>query len=211
MAEVIGYAKVRLENLVFNHTWNSGIKQPEPKRIERLLAVYRAEKCLNHVLDNIIDAILPNHCTESLSQIPDSEMEILNCQVYCLYGLHRVSAAKQYLDLHDQWWTIRLYRETSEKARIVAIRDKFSHEQKFCDGEIFRQIRYYQVVDVQPGVAAKWTARLTPTKKHDLKQLLKIDHVENCFDNLISYPGLWHPIQLGSLHRLLTLKCYQVG
>jgi hypothetical protein len=210
MSEIIGYARVRLENLRFQHPWSVEIKRPDPKRIQKMLKVFRAETCLNCELDNFIDALLPTSCKELLADTPGSDLAMLNHEVYCLYGLHRTFAAREYLDPHEQWWTVRLYRETLPKPCIVKIREKFSHEQKFSDGEIFRKILYYHMIDIQPREEAKWWARLTTTKRDDLKQLLKTNDFEASFGKFILYPGLWDSIQLGSLHRLLTLKCYEV-
>lgn len=56
----------------------------------------------------------------------------------------------------------------------------------------------------------KWWARLTETKRKDLRQLLKDERYAVAFDALLDWPGLWTTIKLGSLHRLLCLKCDEV-
>lgn len=56
----------------------------------------------------------------------------------------------------------------------------------------------------------KWWARLTETKRKDLRQLLRDERYALAFDALLDWPGLWTTIKLGSLHRLLCLKCDEV-
>jgi hypothetical protein len=89
------------------------------------------------------------------------------------------------------------------------VREAFSHEQKFSDGVIFRNIRenYYKQDEISEK---KWWARLTETKRRDLRQLLNSGPLINAFDELLTYPGLWQPIQLGTLHRLHSLRCQEV-
>jgi len=85
----------------------------------------------------------------------------------------------------------------------------YANTQRFSDGEIFWKIRFYnRACDTR--AEQKWWARLTETKRKDLKQLLKHNAFAHAFDNLLEMPGLWQPIKLGTLHRLLVLKCHEV-
>ncbi|KAG0129958.1 hypothetical protein HOY82DRAFT_650608 [Tuber indicum] len=43
-------------------------------------------------------------------------------------------------------------------------------------------------------------------KRRDLRQLLATKLLRKAFDNLLQWPGLWPPIRLGTLHRLLTMS-----
>ena len=52
-----------------------------------------------------------------------------------------------------------------------------------------------------------WRGRMSFTKKRDIHQLLKHPGYKEGFDNLLCLPGLRPGIKLGTLHRLLTLKC----
>ncbi len=85
----------------------------------------------------------------------------------------------------------------------------YANTQRFSDGEIFWKIRFYHRAR-DARAEQKWWARLTETKRKDLKQLLKNDLFTNAFDDLLEMPGLWQPIKLGTLHRLLALKCHEV-
>ena len=87
--------------------------------------------------------------------------------------------------------------------------EEFLNEQAPTDGEVFYKIRQYQV-SKDTDNESKWWARLSETKRKDLRQLLKDTRFREAFDGLLSWPGLWIPIKLGCLHRLLGLKCDEV-
>ena len=97
---------------------------------------------------------------------------------------------------------------TEEKRTVVA--EEYKNEQAFSDGEIFRKIRLYHHAGSK-AAADRWWVRLSYTKRKDLRQLLKDVRYANAFDALLPWPGLWNTIQLGSLHRLLTMKCDEVS
>lgn len=96
------------------------------------------------------------------------------------------------------------------KYACIKIIECNANEQPYSDGEIFRKIRLYHRKDDKSS-EQKWWARLTKTKQKDVQQLLK-NHSDltHAFDSLIDMPGLWYPVQLGTLHRLLTLRCNEV-
>lgn len=58
----------------------------------------------------------------------------------------------------------------------------------------------------------KWLARLSDSKLDDFKQLReKMGPVQRAFDNLLPITGLWGlKVKLGSLHRVLLIKCPEV-
>jgi hypothetical protein len=102
--------------------------------------------------------------------------------------------------------------------------ESFSHEQSYSDGTIFRNIRIYSRNGNQVD-EDKWWARLSETKRRDLRQLIssyKYNEIRedkdgrtqpklmDAFDDLLDLRGLWPPIQLGTLHRLHGLRCREV-
>ena len=87
--------------------------------------------------------------------------------------------------------------------------EEYSNEQKPSDGEVFRKIRYYHLKNDTKS-ENRWWALLDGSKPKDLKQLLKNSHFAKAFDALVEMQGLWEPIQIGALHRFLTLKCDEV-
>ncbi|EKG13853.1 hypothetical protein MPH_08985 [Macrophomina phaseolina MS6] len=84
------------------------------------------------------------------------------------------------------------------------------NEQPYADGIILRKILLYRR-EGNEALENKWWARLSTTKQKDLKQLLKKPLFMNALNELLDMPGLWYPIKLGTLHRLLTLRCDEVG
>ena len=87
--------------------------------------------------------------------------------------------------------------------------EKYENEQPFSDGEILWRIRYYHR-QIEKSTENIWWARLTSAKQRDVKQLLRNNDFAAAFDNLLDKPGLWSGIQLGTLHRFLTLRCDEV-
>jgi hypothetical protein len=54
-------------------------------------------------------------------------------------------------------------------------------------------------------------ARLTEGKRKDLKQLDKNEaDLKAALDQLLPIIGLWAPLRLGTLHRILPLRCPDV-
>lgn len=85
--------------------------------------------------------------------------------------------------------------------------EDFAHEQRETDGEIFRKIRLHKN---NPTEQAKWRARLSSAKQKDLKQFEQNRAFMDAFDAVVDMPGLWSPLELGTLHRLLPLGCPEV-
>ncbi|KAF2742028.1 hypothetical protein M011DRAFT_413421, partial [Sporormia fimetaria CBS 119925] len=86
------------------------------------------------------------------------------------------------------------------------LQETFLHEQSYTDGIIFHKICLFRRESDRES-ERRWWARLTMTKQKDLKQLMKSTSLMEAFDRLTPFPGLWTPIQLGTLHRLHGLKC----
>jgi len=61
-------------------------------------------------------------------------------------------------------------------------------------------------------------ARLSESKRRDINQLQRMRDksaemfkLNEAFDKLLPYIGLWSALQIGTFHRLLTLRCPEVG
>jgi hypothetical protein len=209
-----GYARIRFENFEWRHEWDLDAEvEPRPKQVAKLVKVFEAERCKNEAADNVINAVVRFDPGESekikWKKRPELNHAFLDKKAFCLDGLHRVAAARQFLLSGEQWWTVRVYdaKYISQKTATQII-EKYSHEQAFRDGTIFRKILIYHRKNAISE--AKWWARLSPTKTSDLRQLLKNIHIADAFEACVKYKSLWAPIQLGSLHRLNTLKCDEV-
>ena len=96
-------------------------------------------------------------------------------------------------------------RSDLSRSPCLRLAEEYLNEKPPSDGEIFRKIRQYHLANDEAN-ELKWWARLTETKRKDLKQLLKDARFANAFDSMLPWPGLWAPVKLGSLHRLLCLK-----
>lgn len=92
----------------------------------------------------------------------------------------------------------------------MRLAEDFNNEKPHTDGEIFHKIRTYSR-EREKELERKWWARLTETKRKDLRQLLRDERYAQAFDAMLPWPGLWTTIKLGSLHRLLCLKCDEVS
>ena len=231
-----GIARINLALLTFEGTYAKEHRGLCDKNVRRLVKIFDLEGCRRLDEDNFISALIePETLQRSLTKAgiselgwpKDGEIPFLSPdRIECLHGLHRVQAGKAYLDANDQWWTVRLYTEglgpwgdirvmlansVIERESSIApdIVEKFGNEQAYTDGHIFRRILDYQRQrdDISER---KWWARLTSSKRRDLKQLLKDKPLASAFDRLSKFPGFWKPVRLGSLHRLLTLKCDEV-
>ncbi|CAN9092239.1 unnamed protein product [Alternaria alternata] len=124
----------------------------------------------------------------------------------CLDGMHRIEAARRFLNENDKWWIVRLFSYDTSNPVLIRIVEAYSNEQKPSDGEIFRKIRLYHRENDQEA-EKKWWSRLEKSKPKDLRQLFRRPSLTASFDALIDMPGLWAKLQLGALHRLLVLKC----
>jgi hypothetical protein len=167
-----------------------------------------------------------------------------NKAIQCLHGLQRILAARKFLDNNDRWWVVKLYREEGKLPLLLSnfrqlrkyfadclidlrthVYESFAHEQCYTDGTIFRNIRFYSRMGNKVE-EDKWWARLSETKKRDLRHLIssskyndrsvdQVDYKEkkliDSFDELLDLRGLWPPIQLGTLHRLHGLRCREVS
>ena len=108
------------------------------------------------------------------------------------------------------YWHFRT--DLSDIARLY-IREEYSNSRYFCDGDIFCQLRHNQITlnDFEEG---RWLARLSESKRKDLNQLqkrLELKRLNLILDKLLPFRGLWPPLQIGTFHRLLTLKCPEVS
>ena len=93
------------------------------------------------------------------------------------------------------------------------LREDYANSRNFCDGDIYRQIRYCQRTQNQLG-EGRWFARLSEGKRKDLKQLQRREDLRSlslALDKLLPYIGFWPGLQIGTFHRILNLKCSEVS
>ncbi|CBX95206.1 hypothetical protein LEMA_P023580.1 [Plenodomus lingam JN3] len=215
-----GLARVSLDSLHFEHPLVLEKHRNESlDNVQRLEKIFERSGCLRLHDENILNAVVrEDDLATALSRsnltaaalrriISATDAPALHLEkVSCLTGLHRIRAADRFLDPNDKWWTVRLFSNDTPQPVLCHIIESYANEQKPRDGDIFRKIRYYHR-EKDAEAENRWWARLDKSKPKDLRQLLKRHKLASAFDALIDFPGLWAKIQLGALHRLLTLKC----
>ena len=135
-----------------------------------------------------------------------------------LQGRHRIEAARQFLAPHDKWWVVDLFvDDVLSSSTIDFLRQEYNTSARFCDGDIFRNLRLATLNNGR-SERKKWLSRLSATKRRDILQLEKRADKQpatgaflDALDNLIPYSGLWLALQLGTFHRILSLRCPEVS
>jgi hypothetical protein len=74
---------------------------------------------------------------------------------------------------------------------VLDIRTEYSNARGFSDGDVFRHLRHYQLTG-------------------DSAQAGQYEVMSRAFDDLLPFTGLWAPLQLGCLSRILTMNCEEV-
>jgi hypothetical protein len=236
-----GIVKVPLNTLDFDHPLVLGKRREiSEQNVQRLERIFERNGCLRLQEENVVNAVVLDQelpillsssapTVEQLRQVTWArDAPALNLgNIRCLSGLHRIEAAKRYLDENDKWWPVRLFSAGTihfpiallrianasadiPKPYLTRIVESFLNEQKPSDGEIFRKIRLYHRQKDEEA-ENRWWACLDKSKLRDLRQVLKKKELAAAFDALIDMPGLWARIQLGALQRLLALKCDEVS
>ncbi|KAI1680263.1 DUF3723 containing protein [Pyrenophora tritici-repentis] len=233
-----GVARVPLHALNFqNRLVLDKHRELSEENVKRLQNIYEQVGCNRLEEENVINAVIADEdLVAELSSQGKSIEDFRNLQwpqdaldlpleyVDCLSGMHRIEAARRFLDENDKWWVVRLFshselltrvdivpniRQDTPKPVLVQIIESFANEQKPSDGEVFRKIRLYHRENDEEA-QKRWWSRLEKSKPKDLRQLLRRPMLIAGFDALIDMPGLWAKVQLGALHRLLVLKCDEV-
>ena len=233
-----GIARVPLYALKFqNKLVLDKHRELSEENVRRLQNIYEQVGCNRLDEENVINAVVEDEDLGAALSLQGKSIEdISNLQwaqdalslslehVECLSGMHRIEAARRFLDENDKWWIVRLFsysklnifvnylsnfRQETPKPVLIHIIEAFANERKPSDGEVFRKIRLYHR-EKNEEAQKRWWSRLEKSKPKDLRQLLKRPILISGFDALIDMPGLWAKVQLGALHRLLVLKCDEV-
>ena len=88
--------------------------------------------------------------------------------------------------------------------------EEYSNEATPTDGEIYRRIRHYHFERNLSFELRLW-ARLRGKRVDNLKALLRCDEITAAFDALLDVPGEWDGMQLTAIHKMMALKCDEVG
>ena len=207
----LGYAKIRIQNINFAHSYRDATQwDVDEHDVLGLVETYRKEGCKRHDVRNFLDVLAPAGITVPVTaninaSLPEADMNVLGLQ-----GLRRTLAAAKYLPLTDQWWPVKVYSCSLPEPVKFQISESYGHENTFKDGHIVRMILKYHLMGPKQA-EMRWRGRLTKTKLHNLNKLLKLDGFGAALSKLLNFPGIWSGLELGSLHRLLYLKCNEVG
>ncbi|KAF8533988.1 hypothetical protein BDD12DRAFT_758374, partial [Trichophaea hybrida] len=193
----------------------------DPKNVQRLKSIFEQQGLRRKDPENRIPVLLSqetfqlglqnsNIQEEDLIRHPSNSPPLFvlpDNTVRYLHGHHRLAAAIEILPPRDQWWGVDIYLENNATSALVNyIENQYPSSGNITDGEIFRNIRLSSKAN-DTIKEHYWWSRLTATKRRELKQLLAHFEYRAGFDKLVDIPGLWPALKLGTLHRLLPLKC----
>ncbi|QSS66623.1 hypothetical protein I7I51_02812 [Histoplasma capsulatum] len=88
------------------------------------------------------------------------------------------------------------------------LREKYSNEQNFGDGDIYRNLRYHQLRGNGPRAEAWWARWSSPKRRH-VRQMQKQERLLNQFDRLLPYVGLWASVNVKLFRRIVDSRCYE--
>lgn len=129
-AYLLGIAKIDLDQLAFDIASPNGHRKESKKIQTKLINVFKLEGCRRLEQQHFIDALISRETLSAALQPHGKSIESfrgsydasdgslrdvlrlrLSGPLQCLSGLHRVAAAKRYLNKNDRWWTVRLYEK----------------------------------------------------------------------------------------------------
>ena len=117
----LGTARIDLDTLHFS---GSASRRLRPKNVAQLVKIFKTQGCLRCHPDHHIKAKISRQRLDEALRLADQtaadrllsatehpELVLAPGTLVCLFGLHRIEAAKQYLEYPSRWWTVRLYEE----------------------------------------------------------------------------------------------------
>lgn len=127
-----GHAKVGLEYLDFQASL-FGQRVFDVSNVERLRAKFDKDKCAREETNNYISAVISDDLLKQAIGLSNTTMDHLKggtglpwlvlpqgARLSCLYGRHRVEAAKRGVLLPgDRWWSVTLYHEGMHRSVIL--------------------------------------------------------------------------------------------
>ncbi|KAI2889407.1 hypothetical protein CBS63078_10207 [Aspergillus niger] len=212
-----GTAKVDINDISFHPTVS---RQIDNGKLERLRRIFRTEGCRRLDINNQVTAVVSGeHLQSALERVgiaaealmtnsPDQlpQLHFPAGQLECLHGLHRITAGKDFLPPADRWWPIDIYLEDLSDTLRKSLLDEYSNETPPSDGEVYRKIRQYSN-EHNARFRKRWWSRLSPNKERRLKALWRHEEFRDAFDKLLVIPGIWGGMRIGSLSKLMALKC----
>jgi len=138
----LGIARIDFAALNFHHpAFRAEHRTLSTPNVARIRKVYELEGCSRTEEENFISALVERvdfeRAASSLDRtvraqlhrrpvpdaVPDAIPFLDLSSVDCLCGLHRVGAAREYLDENDRWWTVKLFSKRGFRASLTAPTD----------------------------------------------------------------------------------------
>ncbi|KAL4984462.1 hypothetical protein BDW68DRAFT_180652 [Aspergillus falconensis] len=210
-----GTAKVWLDEIYYHSE-----SKLDSVKLDRLRRIFRKDGCRRLDIRNHATAVVSREVLEtSLSNAGVSQKALLtnppnqfpvlrfeSGQLQCLHGRHRIEVGKELLPPTDRWWTFDIYLSDMSAELRTSLLEEYSNEKPPTDGEVYRKIRQYEN-EHNTRFRKRWWSRLTPNKEKRLKALLAHEEFRDAFDKLLPIPGLWCGLRIGSLAKLMAVKC----
>ena len=235
-----GVAKISLDQLHFDPNSSRELDSKNLERLNRIFRKEGCRRLIieNHVPAIVswrhVETSLRRAKVSAralLTSIPEQypHLKFEAGQVQCLHGLHRIKVGGELLPPSDRWWTVDLYLDgmnsllavLGEENLTLALLDigqelrttlieEYSNERTPGDGEIYRKLRQYQG-EHNSRFQNRWWSWLSLNKSNRLRQLFKHVELSAAFDALLGIPGLWGGMRIGMVHKVMGLKCDEVG
>jgi hypothetical protein len=225
-AASLGSVKVReLNRLVFEDIDVRGSRALNQSRVKNIIHRFNHEDCRRldpltwipcEVSKSVLQSLLTVEPKNLRIDLPTDLQLPEGYELHCLQGQHRIAAAVEWLEPNDLWWNLILY--DSEKLNDDCrkrLREAENGSQIFSDGEIFQNVRHYQLRGEEKP-AQEWLAKWSPTKCRDFQRIYepkrskdKWKDLANTLDSLLVFPALWIHWFMG-IH-LADLKCPEVS
>jgi hypothetical protein len=224
-AASLGSVKVReLNRLVFEDIDVPGSRALNLTRVKNIIHRFNHEGCRRldpltwipcEVSKSFLQSVLTVDSRNLRRDLP-TDLELPEGSgLHCLQGQHRIAAAVEWLEPNDHWWNLIIY--DSDKLNDDCrnrLREAENGSQVFSDGEIFRNVRHYQLRGEEKP-AQEWLAKWSSTKCRDFNRIYepkkskdKWKDLANRLDALLVFPALWIHWFMG-IH-LADLKCPEV-
>ncbi|KAL4772407.1 hypothetical protein BDW60DRAFT_187162, partial [Aspergillus nidulans var. acristatus] len=211
-----GHAKIGLEHLVFQKT----MRAFDQGNVDRLVRIFKLEGCLREESGNEIAAVINDAVLQdALSQSGISQQELLNAsetpwlflpkdiRLVCLYGKHRIHAARQALEPGNRWWRIALYDDVLPKRSQNRLACTAPNAKEFAFGDVLRGLRLSCLAQDNEA-AGVWESKISKRGKEDMDRLArKYPAIIRSLDRLLPYRGLWSDICPTLLRRWGYIRC----
>ncbi|KAI1382526.1 uncharacterized protein F4822DRAFT_442585 [Hypoxylon trugodes] len=223
--EHLGTASVSFNILNFPYS-----KVLDPKKVQRLTRLFKAEGCRPVEFANRIPALVhKTQLQECLSDLGLPEDQLLydglgnpsrlefphGFRLTCLRGRHRVKAAEDVLHPADRRWVVDLYpAEISEELKAMLIRGH-SNEWRPNHGEFFYRIREFQGTfgERNDYLEHRWFAHLASVSTtfiaESFRQLIHHPTFGPAFDGFQHLPAVYDGLLLGIVKKMIAMKCHE--